>query len=242
MSIHSLLYSLLIAKLVSDIIQIMNEENLSQTKKARAARKWRKQTSQRKRFEGTLKEFLKVKYNSIYDEYIEFYNVLNERYPNARELSKTPRFKKWARAIRREEQSSKSASEGRQSEDSGEVQPNLPNISCQDQTIPNQVDQQVSDVLSVALHDALSGVIPAQDEEVPFDDIENIINKLEHDNTIQAILDPFVDAILDERNEFDDIIHQPDNGLNPDDDEGIGLNLADEIDIKPFDYNLEVDF
>ena len=189
-----------------------------------------------------MKEFLKVKYNSIYDEYIEFYNDLNERYPNSRELSKTPKFKKWARAIRREEQSTESASEDSQSEGSAEVQPNLPNNSCQDEAMTNQVDQQASDVLSIALHEALSGVIPPQDEEVPFDDVEVIINQLEQDDAVRAILDPFVDAILDERNEFDDIIHQPDNDLNPDDDEGIGLNLADEIDIEPFDYNLEIDF
>ena len=216
------------------------EENLSQTKKARAARRWRKQTSQRKRFEGTLKEFLKVKYSSIYDEYIGFYDNLNVRYPDVRELCKTPGFKKWARAIQREAQSSESASQGNQSESSPEVQPDLPTISCQDQVMSNQPDQQVSGVLSDVLSEALAGVIPAQ-EEVRFDDVEEIINQLEQDLSVQAILDPFVDAILNERNEFDNII-QPDNDLNPDDDEGIELNLADEIDIEPFDYELEVDF
>ena len=229
------------------------EENLSQTKKARAARRWRKQTSQRKRFEGTLKEFLKVKYSSIYDEYVGFYDNLNKRYPNIRELHKTPGFKKWARAIFREVQSSESASQGNQSESSPEVQPNLPTISCQDQVVANHTDQQdmlsaafsevLSDVipaqeevrLSDALSEALSGVIPAQ-EEVRFDDVEEIINQLEQDVAVQAILDPFVDAILNERNEFDDVI-QPDNDLE---DEGIELNLTDEIDIEPFDYELEV--
>ena len=87
----------------------------------------------------------------------------------------------------------------------------------------------------MALSEALSGVIPAQ-EEVGFDDVEEIINQLEQDVAVQAILDPFVDAILNERNEFDDVI-QPDNDLE---DEGIELNLTDEIDIEPFDYELEV--
>ena len=225
------------------------EENLSQTKKARAARKWRKQTSQRKRFEGTMKEFLKVKYSAIYNEYVEFYNLLDERYPNVRELSKTPRFKKWAKTIQREEQSTQSESEDNQSKDSAEIQPTVcqskdsaeiqPTVSCQDEDIPNQVQQQASqeDVLSAALR----GIIPPQIDQVPFDDLEDIINELEQDISVQAILDPFVDDILNQRNEFDDIIHQPDNHLNADDDdEGIELNLVDEIDLEPFDYELEV--
>ena len=158
------------------------EENLSQTKKARAARKWRKQTSQRKRFEGTMKEFLKVKYSTIYNEYVEFYNLLDERYPNVRELSKTPRFKKWAKTIQQEQQSSQSESEDNQSKDSAEIQPT---VSCQDEAIPNQVQQQASqeDVLSAALR----GIIPPQIDQVPFDDLEDIINELEQDISVQHL-------------------------------------------------------
>ena len=79
--------------------------------------------------------------------------------------------------------------------------------------------------------------IPDQDQVL--DDIEKIINDLEQDNAVQAILNPFVDAILDQRDEIDNMFH-PDN--NPDSDEGIELNLIDEIDVEPLDYNLEIDF
>ena len=240
-------------------------ENLSQTKKARAARRWRKQTRDRKRYEGTLKEFIKVKYDSIYQEYNEFYQILDKSYPNTRELFKTPKFEKWAKGIRREEYSAESDSQDSQSDDKvkqsevsvsqSEVQPDQSNVSCeasvsqsevqsnqsavssQDHPISNQVSQQDSDVLSTALHEALSGIIPTQEES--FEDVEAIINELEQDIAVQAILDPFVDAILNERDEFDDIIN--DNELD-DDDEGIELNLVDEIETESFDYNLEIDF
>ena len=244
--------SLTVVSFIVSLVVKSMEENLSQTKKARAARKWRKQTSLRKRFEKTLKEFLKVKYNGIYDEYVEFYEDLDKRYPNIRELHKTPGFKRWARAIFREQQASES--EGNQSDSSPQVQADLPTTSCQDQVVANCNDQQ--DVLSVAFNDVLADVIPAQEEvrlsdalsealsniippQEDFDNIEEIINQLQQDVTVQAILDPFVDEILNERNEFDDIIHQQNNDDEADD-EGIELNLADEIDVEPFDYELEV--
>ena len=217
----------------------MDEERLSQTKKAKAARNWRKVTSQRKKFEGTMKEFLKVKYLNIYNEYVHFHNVLDTRYPDTRELFKTPDFKKWATEIRQDRSTQSEITTIRHKDQStqSEVQPI---VSFQDQFNQRQDDQLSSDVLSVALHETLSQVIPPQDQGLD-DDIEKIINELEQDNAVQAILDPFVDAVLDHRNQLDDIIQQ-DNDLKPNDDEGIELNLEDEIEVEPFDYNLEVDF
>ena len=242
----------------------MNDEHLSQTKKSKAARQWRCTTRQRKRFDGTLKEFIKVKYNAIFDEYVEFYNLLDKKYPNMRELSKTRMFKKWAKTVR-EEQTTESGSEGSQVEGSVEVQPCLD--SCQDEAAPNQlvdqldisyqdeaapdqlINQQASqlDILSVALQEALSGVIPVRDQEAVLDDnnvVEDIISELEQDEAIQAILDPVIDDIMNGHDdEIHDILNNHNNEVNQDDDEGIGLNLVDEIefDIEPLDYNLEVD-
>ena len=153
----------------------MSEENLSQTKKAKAARRWRKVTSQRKRFEGTLKEFLKVKYLNIYDEYVQFYNCLDRKCPNVRELSKSAEFKEWAREIRQEARSPPNESEDSQNE----IQNHLPPVSSLDETTRELIHQQSSDVLSAAIKEVLPQGIPDQDQVL--DDIEKIINDLEQE-------------------------------------------------------------
>ena len=235
-----------VALVVAVVVQIMNDQHLSQTPKARAARQWRSKTRQNKRFDGTLKEFIKVKYNGIFDEYVQFYNMLNKRHPNSRLLYKTRTFRKWARTVQ-EDQTTESGSEEIQDGRTVEVQLD----SCQDEATQNQLDISYEDqapqldIISVALQQALSEV-PVPDQEALLHDnnaVEAIINELEQDEAIQAILDPVVDDILNgHNNEFDDILNN--NEVNQDDDEGIGLNLVDEIefDIEPLDYNLEVDF
>ena len=143
----------------------MNEGQLSQTKKAKAARQWRYTNRQKKRFDGPLREYIKIKYNDIYGEYVEFYNLLDKKYPHIRDLSKTRMFKKWAKGVREESSESEGSQSGGENEVSVEVQSCLEDISYQNEAASNQlVDQEVSqpDILSIALQETLPEVIPDQ--------------------------------------------------------------------------------
>ena len=255
----SLLYSLLIALVVAVLVQVMDEDQFSQSKKAKAARKWRTTNRLKKRFDGPLKEFVKVKYNDIYDEYVQFYNLLDKKYPNVRDLSKTRMFKKWARRVWEQQAQSDSTQSADENEVSVQVQNQSSSNQSQEERQPDQLSassqeflpldtsldilstaiqetlpEGIPHQLSVSLQEFLPEVIPQQNEASPDDIIEEIINDLEQNEAVWALLDPVVD----------DIINGNNNEINRDDDEGIELNFIVEIefDLQPFDYNLEVDF
>ena len=221
------------------------DSQFSQTKKARAARKWRKQTSEKKRFGGTLKEYIRIKYGDIYQEYLEFFQRLDVENPNVRDLTKTRMFRKWVKSIQKERQQTQTSQQE-------EVQ-NQPPI--------NQTDQQMEnlpDILSLAVQEILPEGIPEQvsasleqflpqvnseeNDTLSGETIEDIVAELEQNQAVREILDPVVDEIIDRHN----------IQITPDDDEGIELSFIDEIDVQPFDideidlqpfdYNLEVDF
>ena len=88
----------------------MDDSQYSQNKKARAAREWRATNTLKKRFDGPLKEYIKIKYSGIYDEYSEFYQRLDKEYPNVRDLSKTRMFKKWVRRVHKQPESQQTSS------------------------------------------------------------------------------------------------------------------------------------
>ena len=84
--------------------------------------------------------------------------------------------------------------------------------------IPNQVSASLREFLPEISHDA--------------ENIQDIIDELEQNEAVRNILNPLVDEMVDRYNAQ----------ITPDDDEGIELNFIDEIDLQPFDFDLEVDF
>ena len=68
---------------------------LSQTKKAVNERRIRSQNYKQKHFNQPLRKFLEHKYNNIYAEYVELYNVMVNKHPNRRNLIKTKTFREW---------------------------------------------------------------------------------------------------------------------------------------------------
>ena len=211
-------------------------EQFSQTKKAKAARRWRTTNRLKKRYDGPLREFIKIKYNDIYQEYDEFYKLLDERHPDVRDLWKSRTFKKWAKRVRDQQQTESESTESCNEDEVPAVQ-NPPHEERQSldilsaaiqQTLPEGLPAQVSESLQERLP-----VIPEFDQNEADQIIDQIINDMEQDEAVQALLNPVVDQIM--RNDNNDQI-------NSNDDEGIELNFEDEIDVQPFDYNLEVDF
>ena len=66
--------------------------------KARQSRVYRRNQRDQKRFEAPLKEFIEIKYKSIFQEYVVLYNQMDSENPDKINLKKTEIFKRWKRA------------------------------------------------------------------------------------------------------------------------------------------------
>ena len=66
--------------------------------KAIKGRNFRKKEKQRKRFEGPLRQFVKIKYQNIFKEYVELYDLMVSNHPGKLNLCKTRTFKNWEKA------------------------------------------------------------------------------------------------------------------------------------------------
>ena len=82
----------------------MNQK-LSQTKRAIEAREWRVGYREKRRFNSLLNRYISVKYNTIYNEYREFYRSLNQAHPERGDLTKTKTFKHWKKLQQSEQES-----------------------------------------------------------------------------------------------------------------------------------------
>ena len=155
----------------------MNKSVLSQNKKAREARRWRATNTARKRFDGPLREFIKIKHANIFNEYSEFYRQLDRKYPNVRNLATTPMFRDWLSGVQQHESESDEPTQREnqseipcqptQHENQSEIpcQPtqheNQSEIPCQptqhenQSEIPCQPTQHESDILTLAINETL---------------------------------------------------------------------------------------
>ena len=244
----------------------MNGSQFSQKKKAVAARKWRAMNTLKKRFDGPLKEFIKIKYGDIFNEYSEFYQHLDKENPNVRDLSKTRTFRNWIKNVRKQQESQQAwgsdqeesqqargsdqeESQQARGSDQGELSTQVqdhPSHQVQDE--PAHLQESRPNILSLAINEIMPEGIPEQvsaslnehlpevthqhDETLFRENLDQIINELEQEQAVRDILDPVVDEIIERYNVE----------VTTDNDEGIELNFMDELDLQPFDYNLEVDF
>ena len=233
----------------------MNGSQFSQKKKAVAARKWRATNTLKKRFDGPLKEFIKIKYVDIFNEYSEFYQHLDKENPNVRDLSKTRTFRNWIKNVRKQQESQQArGSDQEESQqarvsDQGELSTQVqdhPSHQVQDEPVhlqesrPNILSLAINEIMpegipkqvSASLNEHLPEVTHQHDETLFRENLDQIINELEQEQAVRDILNPVVDEIIERYNVE----------VTTDNDEGIELNFMDELDLQPFDYNLEVDF
>ena len=194
--------------------------SLSQNKKAIEARRWRVTTGLKKRFDGPLREFIRLKHTEIYNEYNEFYIHLDKENPRVRDLTKTKMFKEWVKT-RQQHQSPESPTEFPPVQT--ESQNDISLRSIVQETLPEGIPEEVS----VSLNEILPPVNQQNDVN-----LQDLINELEQDEAIRNILDPVVDDMFERYNAQ----------LTTNDDEGIELNIMDEIDVQPLDFELEVNF
>ena len=261
----------------------------SQSKKAVEARRWRISAKEKRRFNTLVTEYVQFKHHDIYNECYQLYNTLNEKHPDAGNLTKTRTFKRMIEdhkdeSVPNETTSSSvgedfvdesnpnetalSSVEGDFVDESNpngtalssveedfvdESNPNEPNPNettlstvedFVDESNPNEttlssvgdiVDEPVrnesDNILSLAIQETLAAHDYANINEIEnVDDfINEIINDLEENDAVRGMLADDDDEYVQPQYQYED--------------EGIGLNLEDELmfDIEPFDYQLEVE-
>ena len=209
----------------------------SQTPRAVYTRQWRENTYKSKRFNKLLKEYIELKYISLYNEYCAFFNSIDEQHPTAKDLTKTRTYRKWKEELLKHQESEPEDQQERNtlpteadepftvSSEPEAGQSSIPiQLDCSEARIPPQ-----QDILTPLVEDILS----------PDNQINANINQA--DNLIQEIIDDLErdDAVRDLINEMgnEELVHP----LYEEHDEGIGLNLEDELDIEPFDFIEEVE-
>ena len=158
--------------------------------------------------------FIQYKYREIYEEYIQLFNVMNAKHPKRRDLATSRTFEEWKAAC-------------------------FPTETVQNQSSARSTSP---DIINRALQEAATEVAAAI-EHLPSE--QNLPSPPGQDNN-ESIghLPPNLN------NEADDIINElvQDEAVRnmfqqSAEDEGIGLNVFDEIefDIEPFDFDVEVE-
>ena len=218
----------------------------SQTKKAIDARRWRSNAKEKRQFNALIAEYVQYKHSNIYDECSQLYKSLCEKHPNAQNIVKTRTFKRiiedFKEAANEEEEPVAAAEDltvdrhveekeepvANEADQHEEPVANEP-VANEAAAAPVANEAAAQSIISAALEESLGYEHVNINEINNIENIENIINEvindLEQDEVIRDMMDQYV---------------QPQYEIE---DEGIGLNLEDEIiyDIEPFDYALKVE-
>ena len=241
----------------------------SMTPEAIAARERRCIEWEAKRFNVTLKEYIEVKHDSIYDEYCSFYKTLSEEYPNKRNLLSTSKFKAWKkqtieRAFQDDGLTARvtffSDHEGSQVSDSEEAEDST--VSDNEVNNNNNNNNEDSAVADNEVNNNNEDSTVA-DNEVNNNNEDSFVGdvlSLAIEETLSGYVNPVEDINMDEIPNVDSVIDgiiaelerddQMRGILNDDDDiagqydEGIALDFETELEaiVESFDYEQEVDF
>ena len=189
-----------------------------------------------------MREYFQLKHRDEYNEYCHFFKSLQQKHPNAKDLTKTSTYKSWKRRQLNCESSDEEteptaeqietepAAEQIETEPAAEqieTEPVAEQIETEPaaeqietEPVAEQIESESTDPLTAAMQETL----PPYIENISIDQIDNIIqeviHELQQDDVAQVI---FNDA--------------------QDNDEGIDLDIETELEgiVEPFDYELEVE-
>ena len=234
----------------------------SMTPGAIAARERRNSEWEAKRFNVTMREYIQIKYDNIYDEYCTFYESLAAKHPNKKNLLRTSTFKSWKKAVIEqtfgEDGVLAKVTDLIEPSDEDSASEFFNNNDDHDQTESTSVDGS-QDILSAAMNCEVNEDSADRDqtESTPVDGSQDILSAAMNEALAdQHLLD--IDQIQNVDNiiaeiigdlERDDAMHEilagdGDGEVQYNDDEGIALDYQTELEaiLEPFDYELEDDF
>ena len=197
---------------------------MSRVQQMRAFRKKRKE---KRRFESPLKQFVEIKYKDIFNEYIDLYQKMNDENPNKNGLTKTETFKNWKK--QQQQLDTDTLSQAIRETIGSEVNSNTETHEYN--TISNDINNNESPERQdhMVTPQQIDSDNERQEQMLAVHQIDAIVNQMINDDVLRELLnagDP-----LDEDPQHED----------PQGDEGIELNFEDELDIEPFDFELEVE-
>ena len=223
------------------------------TEKAKQSRVYRRNQREQKRFEAPLREFIEIKYKYAFQEYVELYKRMDAQNPGKIDLKKTEMFKQWkisnqqsssdilTVAIREtigQDCNEAEQSEGNVSEDS-EAEQSEGNVSED-----SEAEQSEGNVSEDSEAEQSEGNVSEDSEAEQSEGNVSEDSEAEQSETNQGLLAAQqVDALVNDMIIDDELrallnVEEPEE---PEVDEGIELNIFDEIDIEPFDFRLEVE-
>ena len=193
-------------------------------KKIAREKEVRRRKSTSRQFNEPLRIFVETKYKDIFREYNELYSRMFEDPSAKKDLTKTKVFKEWLNANGGGAQLSREATFGTLHLSEQDDEPEQA-VSEQDVESDDESDdelEQTSTILGQALQSILEEEVAdmtSPDFELNVEMVNEIFDELQEDRDLRDVLE----------------------GGN--EDEGIGLNYFDEIemDIQPFNYALEVE-
>ena len=222
---------------------------LSQTKRGREARQWRANKREKRRFNVFLSDFTNVKFGNVYKECKDFFDSLNEKYPNKHDLTKTKDYKRWKNQLLNDSESESAKSDKPEAAEQDRAEPEAaeqdraePEAAEQDRAEPeaaepsdNEADNEAanqaepplpSDIIQIASSDLIPDS-PEMDLDIR---IYEIIRELQQDDDLKELMNAERNGELVQPHYMDE-------------DEGIGLNVDMELQaiIEPFDFQLEVE-
>ena len=235
--------------------------NKSQTRRAVQARRWRDSAREKRRMNNVIAEYVRYKHKNIYNDCYELYQALKKRYPNLGpkcDLTKTGMFKRLIRKdsdTSSDEESSTVDNSAAPSTSTETVPPAVDNStapSASTESVPPTVDNSTAPAISNELvpDPVQAPLIPVQHLHVNYNSVgeitENLIQEGEYVNMNALNNEILNDLINDlERDEniqglLNDINVQP-MEQEEDVDEGIGLNLQNEVE-ELLGFDFEYDF
>ena len=183
-----------------------------QSERTKRERELRKRRGEERQFNDPLRVFIERKHPEIYDEYVQLYKRLKEENPTRKNLVTSKTFKEWLVANPLRVQNVQT---------SNTIQLLTPQLVLEPVPIPNKVQEDLphANNITAPLQETVEAQLPELDDDV----INEIMKELTENQDLQNLL---------ERLDVDD-----------DNDEGVELYPYEEIemDIEPFDFNIEVE-
>ena len=153
---------------------------LSQTKRAREARQWRANKREKRRFNVFLSDFTNVKFGNVYKECKDFFDFLNEKYPNKHDLTKTKDYKRWKNQLLNDSESEPAKSDKPEAaeQDIAEPEEAEPPDNEADNEAANQAEPPLpSDIIQIASSDLIPAS-PEMDLDIRIDEIIREYSKM----------------------------------------------------------------
>ena len=218
---------------------------------------FRKTRKEQRRFESPLKDFIEIKYKNIFDEYVDLYRKMNDENPTKNDLRKSETFKKWkkeqldtdtlSQAIREtigdDGTYGTNGSETSSNSETREYNANNSDSNNNNNNSDNESPETQDHMLAAQQIDSDNESPESHDHMLAAQQIDSDNESPESQDHMLATQQ--IDAIVNEMIN-DDVLRELFNAEDPQDedpqdDEGIELNPWDEIDIEPFDFQLEVE-